>query len=127
MERYEILSTVTIILGELLGSAFTHFTLNFLFLSAHSLRKFEIRDCPFGDKALLANVSQAVRFGLDLQAEVSAAGSINLNGALTVEVQRSGGETFMGNIVRLVDETQSREAPVQRLDGKVLLGTLHMV
>ncbi|KAK9077139.1 hypothetical protein SSX86_005475 [Deinandra increscens subsp. villosa] len=51
-------------------------------------------------------------------AEVSA-GSINLNGALTVEVQRSGGETFMGNIVRLVEEAQSREAPVQRLADKV--------
>ncbi|MFS7919347.1 putative translocase [Helianthus anomalus] len=51
-------------------------------------------------------------------AEVSA-GSINLNGALTVEVQRSGGETFMGDIVRLVEEAQSREAPVQRLADKV--------
>ncbi|KVI01812.1 Cation-transporting P-type ATPase [Cynara cardunculus var. scolymus] len=51
-------------------------------------------------------------------AEVSA-GSINLNGALTVEVQRPGGETFMGDIVRLVEEAQSREAPVQRLADKV--------
>ncbi|GKD51005.1 copper-transporting ATPase PAA1, chloroplastic, partial [Tanacetum coccineum] len=51
-------------------------------------------------------------------AEVSA-GSINLNGALTVEVRRPGGETFMGDIVRLVEEAQSREAPVQRLADKV--------
>ncbi|KAI3805098.1 hypothetical protein L1987_27148 [Smallanthus sonchifolius] len=51
-------------------------------------------------------------------AEVSA-GSINLNGALTVEIQRSGGETFMGDIIRLVEEAQSREAPVQRLADKV--------
>lgn len=48
-----------------------------------------------------------------------SAGSINLNGALTVEVQRPGGETFMGDIVRLVEEAQSREAPVQRLADKV--------
>nr|KYP61147.1 Putative copper-transporting ATPase PAA1 [Cajanus cajan] len=47
-----------------------------------------------------------------------AAGSINLNGTLTVEVRRPGGETVMGDIVRLVEEAQSREAPVQRLADK---------
>ncbi|CAJ1936051.1 unnamed protein product [Sphenostylis stenocarpa] len=47
-----------------------------------------------------------------------AAGSINLNGTLTMEVQRPGGETSMANIVRLVEEAQSREAPVQRLADK---------
>ncbi|XP_065877338.1 copper-transporting ATPase PAA1, chloroplastic-like isoform X1 [Euphorbia lathyris] len=49
-----------------------------------------------------------------------AAGSINLNGTLTVEVQRPGGETDIGDIVRLVEEPQSREAPVQRLADKVI-------
>ena len=53
-----------------------------------------------------------------------SAGSINLNGSLTVEVQRPGGETFMGDIVRLVEEAQSREAPVQRLADKVLYPSL---
>ncbi|GAB2292000.1 Polyamine N-acetyltransferase 1 [Dionaea muscipula] len=48
-----------------------------------------------------------------------AAGSINLNGTLTVEVRRAGGETTMGDIVRLVEEAQIREAPVQRLADKV--------
>lgn len=48
-----------------------------------------------------------------------AAGSINLNGTLTIEVQRPGGETSIGDIVRLVEEAQSREAPVQRLADKV--------
>lgn len=52
-----------------------------------------------------------------------AAGSINLNGTLTVEVRRPGGETAMGDIVRLVEEAQSREAPVQRLADQVLLLT----
>lgn len=47
------------------------------------------------------------------------AGSINLNGTLTVEVSRPGGETVMGDIVRLVEEAQTREAPVQRLADKV--------
>uniref|UniRef100_A0A1S4BU06 Copper-transporting ATPase PAA1, chloroplastic n=1 Tax=Nicotiana tabacum TaxID=4097 RepID=A0A1S4BU06_TOBAC len=48
-----------------------------------------------------------------------AAGSINLNGTLTVEVRRPGGETAIGDIVQLVEEAQSREAPVQRLADKV--------
>ncbi|XP_028093602.1 copper-transporting ATPase PAA1, chloroplastic isoform X3 [Camellia sinensis] len=48
-----------------------------------------------------------------------AAGTINLNGTLTVEVRRPGGETTMGDIVRLVEAAQSREAPVQRLADKV--------
>ncbi|RWR78483.1 copper-transporting ATPase PAA1, chloroplastic [Cinnamomum micranthum f. kanehirae] len=47
------------------------------------------------------------------------AGSINLNGTLTVEVRRPGGETLMGDIIRLVEEAQSRGAPVQRLADKV--------
>ncbi|KAH9697894.1 Copper-transporting ATPase PAA1 [Citrus sinensis] len=50
-----------------------------------------------------------------------AAGSINLNGTLTVEVRRPGGETAMGDIVRLVEEAQSREAPVQRLADQVII------
>uniref|UniRef100_A0A0D9X943 HMA domain-containing protein n=1 Tax=Leersia perrieri TaxID=77586 RepID=A0A0D9X943_9ORYZ len=50
--------------------------------------------------------------------EVSA-GSINLNGKLTVEVRRPGGETTMSDILRLVEEAQTREAPVQRLADKV--------
>lgn len=53
-----------------------------------------------------------------MQTEVTA-GSINLNGTLTVEVRRPGGETVMGDIVRLVEEAQLREAPVQRLADKV--------
>lgn len=48
------------------------------------------------------------------------AGSINLNGVLTVEVRRPGGETFMGDVVRLVEEAQSREAPIQCLADKVI-------
>ncbi|XP_011087884.1 copper-transporting ATPase PAA1, chloroplastic [Sesamum indicum] len=48
-----------------------------------------------------------------------AAGSINLNGRINVEVRRPGGETAIGDIVRLVEEAQTREAPVQRLADKV--------
>lgn len=38
-----------------------------------------------------------------------------------MEVKRPGGETAMGDIIRLVEEAQSRETPVQRLADKVLL------
>ncbi|WOL08706.1 copper-transporting ATPase PAA1, chloroplastic [Canna indica] len=51
-------------------------------------------------------------------AEVTA-GSINLNGTLTIEVKRPGGETAMDDIIRLVESAQTREAPVQRLADKV--------
>ncbi|WVZ92414.1 hypothetical protein U9M48_038483 [Paspalum notatum var. saurae] len=51
-------------------------------------------------------------------ADVSA-GSINLNGKLTVEVRRPGGETVMSDILHLVEEAQTRAAPVQRLADKV--------
>ncbi|XP_078444885.1 P-type ATP-ase 1 isoform X2 [Wolffia australiana] len=47
------------------------------------------------------------------------AGSINVNGTLTIEVQRPGGATVMGDIVRMVEEAQSREAPVQRLADEI--------
>ncbi|KAL8060989.1 hypothetical protein ABFS82_02G059800 [Erythranthe guttata] len=48
-----------------------------------------------------------------------AAGSINLNGKITIEVRRPGGETAIGDIVRMVEDAQTREAPVQRLADKV--------
>lgn len=54
------------------------------------------------------------------QSQVQA-GSINLNGSLTIVVQRPGGETAMADIVRLVEEAQSQEAPVQRLADKVII------
>lgn len=54
----------------------------------------------------------------ELGSEV-AAGTINLNGTLTIEVRRPGGETAIGDIIRLVEEAQSREAPIQRLADKI--------
>ncbi|CAM6089371.1 unnamed protein product [Calypogeia fissa] len=47
------------------------------------------------------------------------AGTINYNGTLTVEAKRPGGDTVLGDIVRMVEDAQTREAPVQRLVDKV--------
>ncbi|GLJ53975.1 hypothetical protein SUGI_1154270 [Cryptomeria japonica] len=47
------------------------------------------------------------------------AGTMNFNGTLTVEVRRPGGETVMGDIVKIVEDAQNRQAPVQRLADKV--------
>eukprot|EP01018_Ginkgo_biloba_P006154 Gb_11817 [translate_table: standard] len=53
------------------------------------------------------------------------AGTVNVNGTLTVEVQRPGGESVMGDIVRMVENAQNRQAPVQRLADKVT-STFHL-
>ena len=53
-----------------------------------------------------------------LQDEVSA-GTVNYNGTMTLEARRAGGDTVMSDIVRMVEDAQTREAPVQRLADKV--------
>lgn len=57
-----------------------------------------------------------------LQDEVTA-GTVNYNGTMTVEARRAGGDTVMSDIVRMVEDAQTREAPVQRLADKVYLGS----
>lgn len=44
-----------------------------------------------------------------------SAGTVNYNGTIAVEVQRPGGETVIGDVIRMVEEAQNRQAPVQRL------------
>jgi cation transport ATPase len=48
-----------------------------------------------------------------------SAGTVNCDGALTVEVVSSGEETQVAGIVRMVEAAQQREAPVQRLADQV--------
>jgi Cu+-exporting ATPase len=55
-----------------------------------------------------------------LQDEVTA-GTVNYNGTMTVEARRAGGDTVMSDIVRMVEDAQTREAPVQRLADTVYL------
>ncbi|MCO5560472.1 hypothetical protein L7F22_014087 [Adiantum nelumboides] len=47
------------------------------------------------------------------------AGTVNYNGSLLVEGLRPGGDTVIGDVVRMVEEAQTRQAPVQRLADMV--------
>jgi Cu2+-exporting ATPase len=47
------------------------------------------------------------------------AGALNLDGALDLEVRRSGAESAIGRIVRLVRQAQERKAPIQGLADRV--------
>lgn len=57
-----------------------------------------------------------------------AAGTVNCDGVLTIEVVSSGEETQVAGIVRMVESAQQREAPVQRLadqvSGKFVYGVM---
>lgn len=46
-------------------------------------------------------------------------GTMNAHGVLTIEARRVGSETALAQIARLVDEAQTRKAPVQRLADRV--------
>ncbi|GAQ77947.1 Cation transport ATPase [Klebsormidium nitens] len=56
------------------------------------------------------------------------AGTMNYNGTLRVAARRGGGDTVLGDIVRMVEDAQTREAPVQRLadavSGKFCYGVM---
>ena len=51
--------------------------------------------------------------------EVTAC-TVNFNGTLIVEVRKPSGETVMGDIIKIVEDAQSMQAPAQRLDDKVI-------
>jgi Cu2+-exporting ATPase len=48
-----------------------------------------------------------------------AAGSLNLEAPLVLEVQRSGSTSAVARIIRLVEQAQSRKAPIQGLTDRV--------
>lgn len=46
-------------------------------------------------------------------------GTINQSGFITVEVTKIGGETVLAQIIKFVEEAQSRKAPIQRFADRV--------
>ncbi|MCP9849893.1 heavy metal translocating P-type ATPase [Cyanobium sp. Morenito 9A2] len=48
-----------------------------------------------------------------------AAGSLNLEAPLEIEVQHSGADTALARIIRLVEQAQARKAPIQGLADRV--------
>ncbi len=48
-----------------------------------------------------------------------AAGSLNLQAPLVMEVQRSGAESAVARIIQLVEQAQARKAPIQGLTDRV--------
>jgi Cu2+-exporting ATPase len=48
-----------------------------------------------------------------------AAGSLNLDGTLTLQVLRPGSESAVARIIQMVEQAQSRKAPIQRLTDRI--------
>jgi len=46
-------------------------------------------------------------------------GSLNRNGLLKIEITKTGKDTFLSQVVRFVEEAQSRKAPIQRFADRV--------
>jgi len=47
------------------------------------------------------------------------AGSVDESGVLEVQTERVGGETVFGQIIKLVEDAESRKAPIQKLSDKL--------
>ncbi|UZP69201.1 heavy metal translocating P-type ATPase [Desulfovibrio mangrovi] len=53
--------------------------------------------------------------------ETVAGGTMNRNGALTIRVDRTGGDTVLARIIRLVQDAQGSKAPIANLADRVSL------
>lgn len=68
------------------------------------------------DESLVTGESQPIAKGPGDQV---IAGSLNLSGAVAVQVDRTGDQTTLARILALVEAAQSRKAPIQRLADRV--------
>jgi len=69
------------------------------------------------DESMLSGEATPV---LKVNDDSVVAGSINLDGSLTVEVRLTGADTALSHIVALVEEAQGTKAPVQRLADRIV-------
>ncbi|MDD7761586.1 MAG: heavy metal translocating P-type ATPase [Firmicutes bacterium] len=68
------------------------------------------------DESMLTGESIPVDKGVG---DTTFAGTINGNGAITIEVTKLSNETGLSNIIRMVEEATNKKAPVQRIVDKV--------
>ena len=69
------------------------------------------------DESMLSGEARPV---LKVSEDSVVAGSINLDGSLTIEVRLIGADTALAHIVALVEEAQGTKAPVQRLADRIV-------
>ncbi len=69
------------------------------------------------DESMLTGESRPVS---KRRGDEALAGTVCLNGHLTLKVTRTGDETVLSSIVRAVEEAQSRRAPIQAVSDRVV-------
>ena len=68
------------------------------------------------NEAMLTGESMPVEKGVGSEV---IGGSVNLNGALTVKVSRTGEDTTLSRIIRFVEDAQGKKAPISRMADQV--------
>ena len=68
------------------------------------------------NEAMLTGESMPVEKGVGSQV---IGGSVNQNGVLTVQVERTGEDTTLSRIIRFVEDAQGKKAPISRTADKV--------
>ena len=71
-----------------------------------------IEGMSYVDESLLTGESLPVK---KIEKTKAYAGTLNGKGALKIAVEKTGDATSLGNIIHLVDQAQSKKAPVQKL------------